>query len=230
MSYLIKDLPELEKPRERLKKYGVNALSNEELLSIILRCGTKNKSVKEVSIDLLKQYELNEITGINYQTLAKIKGVGEVKAITLIAAVELGKRAFSKKDLIKKIKTANDVYELLRYDLENALQEKLVCIYLDNRKYILDTKELFIGTVNNSNIYPRDIFREAVKLNSSAIIMVHNHPAGSINPSFQDVHLTTMMIKLGKMMGISIIDHIIIGKNNYYSFLDKQGELFETNN
>lgn len=227
MSYLIKDLPKSEKPRERVVLYGVEALSNVELLSILLRCGTKNKSVKDVSMDILNMYDLSELSHINYKSLSKIKGVGEVKAITLVAALEFSKRVLSGKDLLTKIRGTSDVYQILRYEMENELQEKLVVLYLDNRKFVLMKKVLFIGTVNNSNVYPRDIFREGVKCNASGFILVHNHPAGSVQPSYQDVYLTSTMIKLGKMMGIEVVDHVIIGRAGYYSFLEKQGELFE---
>lgn len=227
MSYLIRDLPSNEKPRERLMNYGVDSLSNEELLSILLRCGTKNRSVKDLSLDILKTYNIHDLANINYKTLASIKGVGNVKAITIVAALEFGKRCLSRKDLVIRIKSSLDVYNLVRYDLENELQEKMVCLYLDNRKTLIDKKVIFIGTVNQSNIYPRDIFRDAVKNNALTIILVHNHPGGSIKPSYQDTLMTNQMIKIGRLLGINILDHIIIGKDGFYSYLEKQGDLFE---
>ena len=227
MSYLIKELPIEERPRERFKKYGVKALSNEELLSIILRTGTGNKSVKDVSLDILKKYKINELKDINFNSLKSIKGVGEVKAITIISAIEFGKRVFSTSDLIYQIKTGDDVYNLVRDDMENLLQEKFMAVYLDTKNRVIDKKVIFVGTVNSSSITPRDVFREAVKLNSASMILIHNHPAGSISPSYEDVYLTNEFIKLGRMMGISVIDHLIIGKNNYYSFKESNGDLFE---
>ena len=226
MSYLIKELPISERPRERFKKYGVEALSNEELLSILLRTGTNNKSVKDISIDILKKININDLINYDFNSLKSIKGVGEVKAITIISAIELGKRVLSKKDLINQIRTGDDVYYLVKDELENSLQEKFLVIYLDTKKYVINKKIIFIGTVNSSNIVPRDVFREAVKLNSVSMILVHNHPAGSITPSYEDIYLTNEFIKLGKMMGISVIDHIIIGKNNYYSMRESNGDLF----
>lgn len=227
MSYLIKEIPIEERPRERFKKYGVNALSNEELLSIILRTGTGNKSVKDVSLDILKKYKINELKDINFNSLKSIKGVGEVKAITIISAIEFGKRVFSTSDLIYQIKTGDDVYNLVRDDMENLLQEKFMTVYLDTKNKVIDKKVIFVGTVNSSSITPRDVFREAVKLNSASMILIHNHPAGSISPSYEDIYLTNEFIKLGRMMGISVIDHLIIGKNNYYSFRESNGDLFE---
>ena len=226
MSYLIKELPIEERPRERFKKYGVEALSNEELLSILLRTGTSNKSVKEVSIDVLRKININDLVNYDFNTLKDIKGVGEVKAITIISAIEFGKRALSKSDLTKQIRTGDDVYYLVKDDLENSLQEKFLVVYLDTKKYVISKKIIFVGTVNSSSITPRDVFREGVKLNSVCMILVHNHPAGSVTPSYEDIYLTNEFIKLGRMMGISIIDHLIIGKNNYYSFRESNGDLF----
>ena len=226
MSYLIKELPISERPRERFKKYGVEALSNEELLSILLRTGTSNKSVKDLSIDILNNIDINELVNYDFNTLKSIKGVGEVKAITIISAIEFGKRALSKKDLVKQIRNGDDVYYLVKDDLENSLQEKFLVVYLDTKKYVISKKVIFVGTVNSSSITPRDVFREAVKLNSVSMILVHNHPAGSITPSYEDIYLTNEFIKLGRMMGISVIDHLIIGKNNYYSFRESNGDLF----
>ena len=226
MSCLIKELPIEERPRERFKKYGVEALSNEELLSILLRTGTSNKSVKEVSIDVLRKININDLVNYDFNTLKDIKGVGEVKAITIISAIEFGKRALSKSDLTKQIRTGDDVYYLVKDDLENSLQEKFLVVYLDTKKYVISKKIIFVGTVNSSSITPRDVFREGVKLNSVSMILVHNHPAGSVTPSYEDIYLTNEFIKLGRMMGISIIDHLIIGKNNYYSFRESNGDLF----
>lgn len=226
MSYLIKEMNDDERPRERFKKYGVEALSNTELLSILMRCGTKSKSVMEVSSDLLKIYNMNDFSNINYNVLKDIKGIGEVKAMTLISAIEFGKRALNKVDLNKQIRCSNDVYELVKSDLENELQEKLLVIFLNTRKYVIDKKIIFIGTVNSSVVHARDVFREAVKCNAVSLILVHNHPAGSIKPSYQDMEMTNKFISIGKLMDIDVIDHLIIGKNSYYSFLESNGDLF----
>ena len=128
--------------------------------------------------------------------------------------------------MIFQIKTGDDVYNLVKDEMENELQEKFLAIYLDTKKYVLMKKVIFVGTVNSSSVTPRDVFREAVKLNSASMILVHNHPAGSINPSYEDIYLTNEFIKLGKMMGILVIDHVIIGKNNYYSMRESNGDLF----
>lgn len=227
MTYLIKELPEYERPRERFKKYGVKSLSNEELLSILMRTGTKEKSVKELSLDILRQVNFNDLVNINYNSLKNIKGVGEVKAITILSAIELGRRAYSKENLSTQIKSADDAYYLIKDDLEYELQEKFMTIFLDNRHNVLNKQIMFIGTVNNSTVHLRDVFREAVKLNCTSIIIAHNHPGGSISPSYEDIYLTNQFIRIGRIMNINVIDHLIIGKNNYYSLKEKNGDLFE---
>ena len=224
--YFIKDLPIEERPRERLKKYGVKALSNEELISILIRTGSKTKSVKELSYELLKNIKLHDLNNTDYQTIKNIDGIGEVKAMTIVSAIELTKRILNKGNTKVQIKTSYDVYNIVKEDMENELQEKLLVLYLDNRKHLIEKKIMFIGTVNQSRVHPRDIFREAVKLNSSSVIVVHNHPGGSILPSKEDVFLTNNLIKIGKLMEISVIDHLIIGQEGYYSFLEKNGDMF----
>ena len=224
---MIREMPDDLKPRERFKKFGVHALSNDELLSILMRCGSKEKSVKELSLELLKLINLNEFRHVDFNYLKSIIGIGEVKAMTLISAIEFGRRVMSNRDSILKISSSADVYEVVKDELEGELQEKLLVLYLDNRKNLILKKVLFIGTVNASSVYPRDVFREAVKCNAVGIILVHNHPAGSVNPSYQDVCMTNQFIRIGKLMEISVVDHLIIGFGSYYSFRESNGDLFE---
>lgn len=224
--YLIKEMPDNEKPRERFIRDGVESLSNVELISIILRTGTKNKSVKELSIDVLKEVSIHDLANINYKALSNIKGMGDVKAITLLTAIELGKRVLSKKDLIYKITNNVDLYNLVKDDMEGKLQERFMVVFLNNKAFVIDKKILFIGTVNYSMVIPRDIFREAVKFNASSCLLVHNHPGGSIDPSVDDIELTKKMIYLGDMLEIPVLEHIIIGNGKFYSFRDNMNDLF----
>ena len=165
---LIKDLPLLERPRERLYKYGVNSLSNEELLSIVLKNGIKNISVKEVSNNLLK--ELGDITNlrdISINNLIKIKGIGKVKAITLLASIELGKRVYESKDELDiKLDSSNKIYEYIKKDLIYKKQEHFICLYLDPKKNLIEKKLLFIGTLNNASVHPREVFKNAYLLSA----------------------------------------------------------------
>ena len=222
MSILIKDLPVLERPRERFLKYGSSNLSNEELLSIVLKNGTKSSSVKELSNNILK--ELNDITNLKDMTinsLKRIKGIGEVKAITLMASIELGKRVYeNKKDKYIKLDSSNSIYEFIKNDLVYKKQEFFYCLYLDTKKFLIEKKLLFIGTLNNASVHPREIFKYAYLLSSDSIICIHNHPSGDTLPSKEDIVLTNKLVEIGKILGISVIDHIIVGNNNYYSFYD----------
>ena len=216
----------MERPRERFISNGVESLSNVELISIVLRTGTKNKSVKDLSVDILNEVSIHDLANINYVSLSNIKGMGKVKAITLLSAIELGKRVYSKKDLIYKITSNVDLYNLVKDDMENKLQERFMVVFLDNRSYLIDKKILFLGTVNYSMVIPRDIFREAVKYNATTILLVHNHPGGSCNPSNDDIELTKKLIYLGNMLEIPVMEHIIIGSGGYYSFRDNMRNIF----
>ena len=226
MSYLIREMSKEERPRERLKKYGVSALSNEELLSILMRTGSKAKSVKELSQDLLTKINIHDFSNINYLSLKSIFGIGDAKALSILAAVEFGKRVLSKQDSVFHISTGEDVFLLCRDELSYEIQEKFLAIFLDTRKNVIDKQIIFVGTVNGSNVTPRDVFREGVRCNAASMIIVHNHPAGSIDPSNDDLILTRDFVKLGKMMGITITDHVIIAGDKFLSIRVRNPELF----
>lgn len=217
---LIRELPNNEKPRERLKNYGASSLSNEELISIILRTGTKSLSVKDVSQNVLK--EITDLKDLTINKLAEIKGIGEVKAITLIASIELGKRLYNKEIVKEKVKltNVNTVYNLFKDYFKDLKQEQFLVIYLDTKKQLIDYKVLFVGTIDQSTIHPREIFKNAYLMSASFIICVHNHPSGVSNPSNEDVVLTSKLLEISKLMLIPLLDHIIIGYNEYYSFLE----------
>ena len=224
MTYLIKDLPEEEKPREKLKKYGVKNLTDEELIAIILRCGTKNMSVKDLAIKIKKEFKT--LSDLSYIELSKIKGVGEVKDITLLAAIELGIRSTYKEDKNIKLNRPENIYEFFKNKLIHLKQENLMAIFLDNKTKLIDYKTIFIGTINMSVSHPREIFKEAMKNSSVYIILVHNHPSGDPTPSVADLKFTNQVYKTSKIIGIPLLDHIIIGNNKYYSFYDN-GDLHE---
>jgi len=218
----IKDLPVLERPIERLINVGCENLSNEELISIILKCGTKEKSVKEISSQLLKENDIHELKNVTLEKIMKIKGIGKVKAATLLATIELGNRINRKVDTINDIKVTNSkiIYEYFKNVIGEKSQEYFYCVYLDNSKKVIKNKLLFMGTLNYSTVHPREIFKEAYLANATSIICIHNHPTGNVTPSKNDIELTNNLIKVGNLLGISITDHIIIGKNNYYSFFE----------
>ena len=217
-----KDIPKMDKPRERLLSNGADKLSNEELISIIIKTGSKKYSVKEVSLKLLEEIKnINNLKDIGISSLMKIDGIGKVKAIELKAAIELGRRVYSDK-LMNKISIKNplDVYNLLINELMFKKQEYFYCVYLDNKNKFIDKKCLFIGTINNSTVHPREIFKEAYLLSASKIICCHNHPSGDVTPSKEDIYLTMKIKEISIIHGIELVDHIIIGDDNYYSFHD----------
>ena len=223
MGVKIKDIPISDRPMERLINYGVENLSNEELIAIIFKTGTKGESAKDLSSLLLSKIDnLKKLNDVNYECLKSIKGIGMSKACNLLAAIELGKRINREVDIIKntKLTSAEIVYKYYKEKLGDKKQEYFYAIYLDSGKKIIGDKLLFIGTVNYSLVHPREVFKEAYLLGASAIICVHNHPGGNPLPSKQDYEITENLTEASKILGIKLLDHIIICKNNYYSFLE----------
>ncbi len=218
-----KEIPNEEKPRERLVMYGPKYLSNEELLMIILKTGTKNKSVKELAIEVLsKSKGLQNLKDISLNQLMKINGIGRVKAIELSAFIELAKRinaTVTEREFIALTKPTI-IIEYFNEQLKNIKQEEFYCIYLDNKKNYINKKKLFIGTINSSIVHPREIFKEAYLLSASFIICLHNHPSGDPTPSKEDIIITRKLKQLGELHAIQLLDHIIIGSNCYYSFYE----------
>lgn len=222
MNVKMKDVPELERPRERLINLGAQNLSDEELLAIILKTGYKNMSVKNLAAYILSSINgIENLKNINLYELKNIKGIGEAKACTLMAVSELSKRMNRKIASLNEVKlnTSWKVYEFYKNKINNN-QEQFYCIYLDASKKVIEEKLLFMGTVNYSLVHPRDIFKEAYLLNATGIICVHNHPSGEVRPSLEDINLTKRLKEIGKLTGVRVIDHIIIGKDKYYSFLE----------
>ena len=219
----IKDLPILERPRERLVNHGINTLSNEELIAIILKTGTKTESSKVLASNILKQVKnINDLNNITLPELLKIKGIGIAKATEFLASIELGKRVNTNNLIIKRTKFTNPeiIFEYYKDKLNDQKQEIFYAVYLDASRKIIEEKELFKGTINQSLIHPRDIFKYACILDASSIICIHNHPSGSIIPSKEDIKITNKLKEIGILFNIPIVDHIIIGKDKYYSFYE----------
>ena len=218
-----KDIPIEERPRERLSMYGENNLSNEELLMIILKTGIRGLSVKEVSLNLLKECgELSNLKSMTLNRLMKIKGIGRVKAIELMAIIELSKRmneVISIGDVIY-CTNPNNIINYFNYLFKDKKQEEFYVLYLDNKKKYIDKKKLFIGSINSSISHPREIFKEAYLLSASFLICIHNHPSGDASPSKEDIIITKKIKDIGELHGIYLVDHIIIGDNIYYSFYE----------
>ena len=222
MNTLIKDIPILDRPRERFIKYGVINLSNEELLSIVLKTGYKGYSVKDISNNILKEIkDVTDLKELTINKLIRINGIGEVKAITLLSAIELGRRVYSNKNnIIIKLNNSKEIYNYIKDKLIYKKQEYFYCLYLDTNNKLIEDKLLFIGTLNKANIHPREIFKYAYINDSTKIILIHNHPSNNVIPSKEDIILTKNIIDIAKIHNIKVLDHIIVGLNNYYSFYD----------
>ena len=229
MTIKIKDLPEMERPRERMIRVGKENLSIEELLAIIIKTGTKGVSVKDIASNVLKEIKnINNLENITSNTFSHIKGLGKIKTIELMAAIELGRRIFLEKENRESIVYNNPeiIYQNNLYLFKGKKQEYFYCLYLDNKNKLIERKLLFMGTINRSIVHPREIFKEAYLTSCSSIICMHNHPSGDTNPSMEDIYLTKTLIKIGKIGGINVIDHMIISDNDYYSFYDHNKDLF----
>ena len=223
MNVKIKDLPINERPRERLINCGVENLSNEELIAIILKTGTKDTSVKVLASEILSHVDnISDLQNKNYKQLSKIRGIGISKATVLLAAIELGKRINNKVNNINHLKIDNPriVFDYYSQLLGKKKQEYFYAIYLDNQKKVIEDKLLFIGTINRSLVHPQNVFKEAYLLDASAIVCLHNHPGGNIIPSKEDISMTQKLVEIGNLFGIKVVDHIIISSDKYYSFFE----------
>ena len=216
----IKDIPKSERPVERLLMYGADSLSNEELLSILIKTGNREDSAKDLALKVLSEVSGN-ISDINYQKLSKVKGIGSIKSAVILAALELGRRSNCLKSLNNiKITSASIVFDYYRNIFLNKKQEYFYCVYLDSNKVVISEKLLFIGTLDYSLVHPREVFKEAISVSASSIICIHNHPSGNVMPSRNDIEITKRLIEIGEMLGIRVVDHVIIGIDKYYSFLE----------
>lgn len=220
---IIKEMAELEKPRERLLNNGKENLSNEEIIAIVLRTGTKEISSKMLATKILSKFKnISELRNANISNLTTIKGMGKIKSIELIAAIELGKRVYETiPNIYKKYENVNKIYEGFKDLIKDEKQENFYALYFDTKQNLIDYKLLFKGTLNVTTVHPRDIFKEAFLLNAASFIIIHNHPSGDPLPSKPDVDLTNQINTISKIMGINFLDHIIIGQDKYFSFYEE---------
>lgn len=220
----INEIPYSERPREKALLNGINSLSNVELLAIIIRSGTKNRSAIEVAYELINSYNsLSNLMNASISELNKIKGLNNAKSISILASLEFAKRCSKiKKEKRIHIDGALSVFNLLKDKFRNELQENFILLFLDSRNDLICETLLFKGSVSSSLIHPRDIFREAYKNNANRMIIVHNHPSGDPTPSESDLVSTKSLIEISKFMSLPIIDHIILGDQSYFSFLENK--------
>ncbi len=220
---MLRDVHLEDRPRERLMRQGAESLSNQELIAILLRTGTKEESVLVLANRVLTVFErLHYLKHATIEEMVAIKGIGEVKAIQLLAAIELGRRLAQKQDDEKfTIRSPQDAAAYLMPDMTSLNQEHFVVLFLNIKNQIIHRQTIFIGSLNASIVHPREIFREAVKRSAASIICAHNHPSGVPTPSAEDIDVTKRIEEAGYIMGIELIDHVIIGDHQFISLKEK---------
>ncbi len=213
----IKELYKDDKPREKLVKKGVQALKNDELLSVLIGSGIKGKDVRKLSREIVALLD-DSFADLSLEKLLKIHGLGVAKASQIIASLELAKRYTSQSN--RKITSAQDVYEELKA-FSTKQQEYFLVITLDGASHIINTRTVFIGTLNQSLVHPREVFADAIADRAAGIIIAHNHPSGTLSASRADIGITQRLEEVAKLVGIELLDHVILAKDGYYSFSDE---------
>ena len=225
MAIMVRDLPTEERPREKLLLQGPRALSNAELLAILLRSGTKKKSVLRVAEEILariKEQGLSAMAHISVAELAKIDGVGQVKAATLQAAIELGRRlALQSAGKIKVIHGPEDVAQFAMPRFRFEQKEHFAVMLLNTKNHIIGMPEVSVGSLSASVVHPREVFRAAIDYAAASMILLHNHPSGDPTPSREDIAVTERLVKAGKVMDIPVLDHVVIGNERFTSLKEK---------
>ena len=225
---MIKDLPQGERPRERLKQHGPKHLNNTELIAILLRTGMTGENVISLSSRVLTA--LGGLAGLgrsSFTELCSQRGLSEAKACQLLAAVELGRRFVSLAPEERVvINSPQDVANLLMAEMAVLDQEHLKALLLNTKNEVLGIREIYVGNVNSSVVRPAEVFRPAVRDNATSVIVVHNHPSGDPTPSPEDVSITRTLIEAGKMMAVDVLDHLVIGSGNRFVSLKEAGLAF----
>lgn len=218
--YKIKNLAEEERPIEILLKKGEKALTNAQLLAILLNTGTRNKSAIVLASELLSaQNGIKNLNGLSVEELSKFKGIGRTKACRIIAALELGMRISVEKGLESfRISSSGDAGNIYMEELRYRKKEIFRVIFLNTKNMIIAHRDISEGSLNASIVHPREVFIEAIRKNSNKIIVMHNHPSGDPQPSREDFSITERLVQAGRIIGIEVLDHIIIGDGVYYSF------------
>ncbi|MGL4696861.1 RadC family protein [Enterococcus larvae] len=219
----INEVPEDCLPRERLELFGEKALSNQELLAILLRTGSREENVMRLASTVLNHFQhLYELKNASLHELMSLNGIGKVKAIELRAAIEFGYRMQQSSQVkLGRISSSHQIAQNLIYELRDFQQEHLVCLYLNTKNEVIRQETVFKGSLNQSIAHPREVFKGAVKYSAARIVLAHNHPSGNPKPSQSDINFTLRMQECGEMMGIEVLDHIIIGQKSYISMREE---------
>lgn len=220
---LIRDYPKEERPRERFLQDGPQSLSNQELFALLLRTGSREESVLQLSGRLINSFKgLRLLKEASVEELTVVKGIGEAKAIQILASVELGRRINNLNDQDRYvIRSPEDGANYCMEEMRFLSQEHFVCLYLNTKNQVLQKTTVFIGSLNASIVHPREVFKEAFKRSAASIICLHNHPSGDPSPSREDIEVTKRLVECGKIIGIEVLDHIIIGEHKYVSLKEK---------
>ncbi len=217
----IRDIPPSERPRERLIRHGSGALSNAELLAIILRTGTKRESVLNLAARILSEYSLRDLARASVGELKKIHGVSDAKACQIAACFELARRLSQEDGEKPVIKSSEDAFRMLYPRLAQRKVEVFAGIYLNSRNRVLHVTEISRGGLEASVVQPREVFRIALEHASTRVIVAHNHPSGDPEPSNEDIAITKALKRAGELLGIELLDHLIIGGGRYISLRDR---------
>ncbi|MFB5282208.1 DNA repair protein RadC [Peribacillus sp. Hz7] len=220
---LMREYRKEEKPRERFLQDGPESLSNQELFALLLRTGTKEESVLQMANRLMDAFEeLRLLKEASIEELTAIKGIGEAKAMQLLAAVELGRRIHRVNNQERYvIRSPEDGAKYCMEEMRFLTQEHFVCLYLNTKNQVLHKRTVFIGSLNASIVHPREVFKEAFRRSAASIICLHNHPSGDPAPSKEDIEVTKRLVECGKIIGIDLLDHLIIGEHKYVSLKEK---------
>jgi DNA repair protein RadC len=215
----MKEVPELDRPREKIAVKGARALSDTELIEAIIGRGVKNKDVREIARDISQILNLKK-TEIRYEDLQEIEGIGPTKASQIMACFELGRRYFRIDDAPAKILKPEDIIPVVTW-LRDRKQEHFVCITLNGAGEVLNSRTITVGLLNHSLVHPREVYADAITDRAASIICVHNHPSGSLDPSSQDIAITRQIQEAGVLLGIQLLDHIIITKKGFLSMKER---------
>jgi len=216
----IKDLPRIERPREKIEKYGPERLSSSELLAILLRSGSQGVNVVELSSRILKKFGEGRLPIASIAELKNTFGLGTAKAAEIVACFELGRRLLQNKKSALFL-SPKDVWDELK-DIRDSKKEHFVVFFLDARNQEIKREIVSIGTLNASLVHPREVFEPAVRHLAAQVIIAHNHPSGDREPSDEDIKMTKRLVETGKILGIELIDHVIVTKDGFLSFKEKE--------
>ncbi|MEA3408180.1 MAG: DNA repair protein RadC [Chloroflexota bacterium] len=219
----IKEMPEEERPRERLELYGASALSNAELLAILLRTGSRGESAVGLATRLLTTLQgLDRVANASLRELCELSGIGPAKACQIIAAIALGRRAaLASEESRPQIGSPHDAANVFMARMTNKPKEEMHVMLLDTKHKMLRTVTVYVGSLNTAMVRVGEVFRDAVKDNAAAIIVAHNHPSGDPMPSAEDIQITKAIVDAGKLLDIEVLDHLIIGDGRYQSLKEK---------